>query len=152
MGYESEEEMGSIEFEEVEGFRFLYKDNLIPIRYPTTTAALVVPMNTVTVLAFLLFIQNQQNFFKRWVLFPVRSYPVDYIKPFTLMEKEVEADNLPKYNPGWEQKMKFHKADLNELQNIWTDDSREHGFKGFQTIDDQFTVFESFCEKGSCKT
>jgi len=144
--------MGPIEFEEMEGFCFLYKDDLIPIRYPTTTAALVVPMNTVTVLAFLLFIQNQQNFFERWFLFPVRSNPVDYMKPFTLMEKEVEADNLPKYNPGWKQQMKFRKADLNELQNIWTDDSREHGFKGFQTIDDQFAVFESFCEKGSCKT
>ncbi len=141
------------EFFEVENFRFMYKGKKIPIRYPKNTAALVVPMSTVTVLAFLLFLQDLENarvvdFFEKWVLFPVRSYPIHYMQPFTLMEEKFRADKLPRYKPGWEQQMKVRRANSDELQSIWTNDCKQYGWKGYQTIQDQFAVFESFCDNG----
>jgi hypothetical protein len=63
----------------------------------------------VTVLAFLLFIQNQPKFFELWVLFPVRKYPLGYMSPFTSAEKvftTIPGVGLKKYTSGWNEQRK----------------------------------------------
>jgi hypothetical protein len=149
LDYKGEKDL--IDLEELEDFLFLCNGRTIPIKYPTSTAALVIPINTVTVLAFLLFIHNQQNFFQQWVLFPVRKYPVDcYMSPFTSAENvftTIPGKRLTKYTSGWDEQKKI--ADINELYEIWTRDSREHySFVELADIVEKFKVFESFCQEG----
>ena len=140
-----------IDLEELKDFWFLCNGRTIPIKYPTSTAALVIPINTVTVLAFLLFINNQHNFFQQWVLFPVKKYPADcYMSPFTSAENAfstISGKGLTKYTSGWDKQKKM--ADKDELYKIWTSDAREHyPDVELRDIVDKFKVFESFSQEG----
>ena len=147
-------EKDEIDFDlvELKDFWFLGSNGRrIPIKYPTSTAALVIPINTVTVLAFLLFITNQPNFFQQWVLFPVKKYPADcYMSPFTSAENEfstISGKGLTRYTSGWDKQKKM--ADKDELYKIWTSDAREHyPDVELRDIVDKFKVFESFSQEG----